>query len=132
MFSFFITTLISALSLLVVDFVVPGVDINTFPTALLAAISLGLVNTFIKPALSFLSLPITFLTLGSFSLVINGVCFWLASLWVPGFAVHGVLAIVLSPIVLSLATTFLSQYFIEKGIGCTDPNTATSTLGAKL
>ncbi len=117
MLGFFLTTLTTALSLLVVDLTVPGVDINTFAAALLAAVSIGLVNAFVKPVLSLLSLPITFVTLGLFSLVVNGVCFWLASLLVPGFAVHGWLAIVLAPIVLSLANTFLSQYFTEKGTG---------------
>ncbi len=117
MLGFFLTTLTTALSLLVVDLAIPGVDINTFLAALLAAVSIGLVNAFVKPVLSMLSLPITFVTLGSFSLVVNGVCFWLASLLVPGFAVHGWLAIVLAPIVLSLTNTFLSQYFAEKGVG---------------
>ena len=117
MLGFFLTTLTTALSLLVVDIAIPGVDINTFIAALLAAVSIGLVNALVKPVLSLLSLPITFVTLGSFSLVVNGVCFWLASLLVPGFAVHGWLAIVLAPIVLSLTNTFLSQYFAEKGVG---------------
>jgi putative membrane protein len=117
MLGLFLTTLITALSLLVVDLVIPGVSIATFPAALLAALSIGLVNSLIKPVLSVLSLPINFLTLGSFSLVINGVCFWLASLLVPGFTVHGLLAIILGPIVLSFASTLLNQYFAEKGIG---------------
>ncbi|PSB15550.1 phage holin family protein [Phormidesmis priestleyi ULC007] len=117
MLGFFLTTLTTALSLLVVDLTVPGVDINTFAAALLAAVSIGLVNAFVKPVLSLLSLPITFVTLGLFSLVVNGVCFWLASLLVPGFVVHGWLAIVLAPIVLSFANTFLSQYFTEQGAG---------------
>jgi putative membrane protein len=117
MLSFFLTTLTSALGLLVVDLVVPGVDIATFPIALLAAISIGLVNAFVKPVLSVLSLPVTFLTLGTFSLIVNGVCFWLASLFVPGFAVHGLLAIVLAPIVLSFTTTFLNKYIAETSIG---------------
>ncbi|MCY7277514.1 MAG: phage holin family protein, partial [Phormidesmis sp. CAN_BIN44] len=82
MLGFFLTTLTTALSLLIVDLTVPGVDINTFPAALLAAISIGLVNAFVKPVLSLLSLPVTFVTLGLFSLVVNGVCFWLASLLV--------------------------------------------------
>lgn len=116
MFGFFLTTLISALGLLVVDLVLPGVHIATFPAALLAAISLGLVNGSVKPVLSTLALPINFLTLGAFSLIVNGVCFWLASLLVPGFAVHGLLAIVLGPVVLSFVTTFLSNYFAEKGV----------------
>jgi putative membrane protein len=117
MFGFFLTTLITALGLLVVDLVVPGVTLATFPAALLAGVSLGLVNGSVKPVLSVLSLPINFLTLGAFSLVVNGVCFWLASLFVPGFAVHGFLAFILGPVVLSLATTFLSKYFVEKGFG---------------
>lgn len=117
MLGLFLTTLITALSLLVVDLVIPGVSIATFPAALVAAISIGIVNSFIKPVLSILSLPINFLTLGSFSLVINGVCFWLASLLVPGFTVHGLLAIILGPIILSLVSTFLNKYFAEKGIG---------------
>lgn len=117
MIGFFLTTLISALGLLVVDLVVPGVSIATFPAALLAAIAIGLVNGSIKPFLSILTLPINFLTLGAFSFVLNGVCFWLASLLVPGFAVHGFLAMILAPVVLSFTSTFLNQYFAEKGTG---------------
>jgi putative membrane protein len=119
---FFWTTLTTALGLLVVDLVVPGVDLATFPVALLAAIALGFVNGGIRPVLSLLSLPITFLTLGGFSLVVNGVCFWLASLFVPGFIVHGLLAFLLGPVVLSLATTFLNKYFVEKGTIQSLPN----------
>jgi putative membrane protein len=116
MTGFFWTTLTTALGLLAVDLVVPGVDLATFPVALLAAIALGLVNGGIRPILSLLSLPITFLTLGAFSLIVNGVCFWLASLFVPGFIVHGFLAFLLGPVVLSLATTVLNKYFAEKGL----------------
>jgi putative membrane protein len=83
MLGFFLTTLITALSLLVVDLAVPGVDIATFPAALLAAVSIGVVNGSIRPILSLLSFPINFLSLGTFSLVVNGICFWLASLLVP-------------------------------------------------
>jgi putative membrane protein len=116
MVGFFWTTLTTALGLLVVDLVLPGVTLATFPAALLAAISLGVVNGLVKPLLSLLSLPITFLTLGAFSLVVNGVCFWLASLFVSGFVVHGLLAFILGPVVLSLTTTFLNKYFAEKGL----------------
>jgi len=110
----FFTLLATALSLLVVDLTVPGVDIATFPAALIAAIAIGLVNAFIKPILSLLSLPLNFLTLGTFSLVVNGICFWLASVLVPGFGVHGILAVILGPVVLSLVSTFLNKYFAER------------------
>jgi putative membrane protein len=114
---YLVTTLATALGLLVVDLVVPGVDIASFPAALLAAVAVGLVNSAIRPVLSVLSLPINFLTLGLFSLVVNGLCFWLASLFVPGFVVSGLLAFIFGPMILSFASTFLNNYFAEKGIG---------------
>jgi putative membrane protein len=106
--------LATALSLLVIDLVVPGVDIANFPAALIAAAVLGIVNSGIKPILSLLSLPLNLVSLGGFSLVVNGVCFWLASLFVPGFAVSGLLGIILGPIVLSSVNTFLNRYFGER------------------
>jgi len=110
----FFIWLATALSLLVVDLVVPGVNIATFPAALIAALSIGLVNSSVKPILSALSLPLNFLSLGTFSVVVNGICFWLASVLVPGFYVHGLLGIILGPVVLSFVNTFISQYFAEK------------------
>jgi putative membrane protein len=117
MFGFALTTLITALSLLIVDLAVPGVTIATFPAALLAGISIGFVNAVVKPILNVLSLPVNFVTFGLFSLVVNGLCFWLASVFVPGFAVHGLLAFLLGPVVLSIASTFLNSYFSERGFG---------------
>lgn len=114
MLGYLLTTLITALSLLVVDIVVPGVTLANFPAALLAGVSIGVVNALVKPVLSLLSLPINFLTLGLFGFVVNGFCFWLASLFVPGFAVSGLLAFLLGPVVLSFASTFLNRYFAEK------------------
>lgn len=118
----------TALSLLIVDLIVPGVDINSFVAAMLAGVSIGLVNGLIRPVLAFLSLPITILTLGLFSLVVNGICFWLASVLVPGFAVRGIVAILLGPIVLSLVSTLLNKYFAEKGFGILGGGTASTTL----
>lgn len=109
-----LTVLATALSLLIIDLVVPGVNIATFPAALIAAVAIGLVNFGVKPILSLLSLPLNFLTLGGFSLVVNGLCFWLASLLVPGFTASGLVAIILGPVVLSFVNTFLSRYFVEK------------------
>lgn len=117
MTGFLLTTLITALSLLVADLIVPGVGISNFAAAIFAGVSLGLVNGFIKPFLTILSLPVTVLTLGLFALVVNGFCFWLASALVPGFTVHGPLAFIFGPIVLSAVSTLLSSYFADKGMG---------------
>lgn len=114
MLGFFFTTLATALSLLVVDLIIPGVDLINFPAAIIAAVSIGLVNSFIKPIISTLSLPLNFVSLGLFSLVVNGICFWLASVLVPGFYVSGILAFILGPVLLSFVNTFLSKYFAEK------------------
>ncbi|MEA5509395.1 phage holin family protein [Crocosphaera sp. UHCC 0190] len=114
---YLVTTLATALGLLIVDLVVPGVDIATFTAALLAGVAIGVVNSVIRPVLSTLSLPINFVTLGLFSFVVNGCCFWLASLLVPGFVVNGLLAFIFGPVILSFASTFLNNYFAEKKIG---------------
>jgi putative membrane protein len=114
---FFVTTIATALGLLVVDLVVPGVNIANFPVAMLAAVAVGAVNAVIRPILSVLSLPINFLTLGLFSFVVNGFCFWLASIFVPGFLVVGPLAFIFGPVVLSFTSTFLNHYFAEKKLG---------------
>jgi putative membrane protein len=123
MWGYFFIALATALSLLIVDLVVPGVNIANFPSALIAAMIIGLVNSAIKPTLTILSLPLTYLTLGGFSLILNGICFWLASVLAPGFEVRGLIAFILGPIVLSLVNTFLSKYFAEKGFQFQDTHT---------
>jgi putative membrane protein len=120
MLGYFFIVLATALSLLIVDIVVPGVDIANFPSALIAAVVIGLINSGIKPMINILSLPLTYLTLGGFSLIVNGICFWLASVLVPGFQVQGFIAFIIGPVILSLANTFLSKYFAEKGFQLQD------------
>ncbi len=109
-----LTLLATALSLLVVDIIFPGVNLANFPAAMVAALVIGAVNSGVRPVLSILSLPINLLTLGAFTLVINGLCFWLASLFVPGFQVYGLLAFLIAPVVLSFVNTFIGNYFAEK------------------
>ncbi len=114
MIGFLLTTLATALSLLVVDLAVPGVDLANFPAAIVAALAIGLINSTVKPILSTLSLPLNFLTIGLFSFVINGLCFWLAAVLVPGFYVNGLLGFFLGPVILSFVNTLLSKYFAER------------------
>ncbi|MSR85648.1 phage holin family protein [Candidatus Uhrbacteria bacterium] len=80
---------LNALAVLAVTYLIPGVMVKDFPHAFLAAIVLGLVNALIRPILELLTLPITILTLGLFTLIINALMFWLASSFVPGFTVQG-------------------------------------------
>ncbi len=84
---------INALCLLALPYLIPAVKISGlgsfagFRTALLAALVLGLLNAIIRPILFILTLPITLLTLGLFTLVLNGLMFWLATRLIDGFEV---------------------------------------------
>ncbi|MDJ0687620.1 MAG: phage holin family protein [Xenococcaceae cyanobacterium MO_188.B32] len=109
-----LTILATALSLLVVDIIFPGVDLANFPAALIAAVAIGIVNAGVRPIIALLSLPLNILSLGAFSLVVNGFCFWLASVFVPGFRVAGLLSFLLAPVLLSFVNTFLNNYLGER------------------
>ena len=81
--------LINAVALVAVAYLVPGITVDTFVTALVAALILGLLNTFIRPLLVLFTLPATILTLGLFIFVINGLVFWFVGSYVSGFVVAG-------------------------------------------
>ncbi len=116
MLLYLLSVLATALSLMLLDAIFAGVVLANFPAAMVAAVAIGLVNGIIKPVLFILSLPITILTLGLFSLVVNGICFWLASVVTPGFQVHGFWAFIVGPIVLSIASTTLNNFFVNQAI----------------
>jgi len=81
--------LLNAVALLVVAYVLPGITVASFGSALVAALVLGLLNTLVKPVLVLLTLPITILTLGLFLLVLNALVFWFAGSVLNGFKVNG-------------------------------------------
>jgi len=81
--------LINALALLALPYLVPSVQVESFFTALIAALLLGLVNTLIRPLIVLLTLPVTVLTLGLFVFVINALLFWFVASFVKGFYVAG-------------------------------------------
>ncbi len=90
---------LNALALIAVANFVPGIHVDGFTAALIAAFFLGLVNTLIRPLLLLLTLPVTFITLGLFIFVINGLLFWFVGSVLRDFVVdsfwHGVLGAVL-------------------------------------
>jgi putative membrane protein len=81
--------LINALALMAVAYLLPGITVASFVTALVAALVLGLVNAVIRPILILLTLPATLLTLGLFIFVINGLLFWFVGSFISGFVVSG-------------------------------------------
>lgn len=104
-----IALVLNAAALMLTAYVVPGFKVENFTTAVLAAIVLGVVNTFIKPILGFISLPITILTLGLFAFVINAVVLFIVSAVVPGLTIDGWVPAILGAIVLSVVSTVLSS-----------------------
>lgn len=104
--------LINTLALVAVAYLVPSIEVSSFGAALVAALVLGLVNTFIRPILVLLTLPATLLTLGLFIFVINGLLFWWVGSFVRGFVVMGFWAGVGGAIVYSIAAWLLSHLLL--------------------
>jgi len=94
--------LIMTASVMIAAYVIPGVTVRSFFSALWVALFLGIVNMLLKPFLILITLPINILTLGLFTFVINGVIILLASSIVKGFQVSGFWIAVLFSIVLSI------------------------------
>lgn len=96
--------LLSVVAILISAYIIPGVTV-TILGAVIAAVILGVLNLFLKPVLHIISLPVTILTLGLFSLVINAFIVWIAAKMVPGFQVEGFFAALIFSILLSLIST---------------------------
>ena len=109
-----ITWLINAAALFALPYVMTSVRIESFTTALFAALVLGLVNTLIRPILVLLTLPVTLLTLGLFILVINGLLFWAVANFVKGFYVAGFWPAVGAAILYSIISWLLSSLILDK------------------
>jgi putative membrane protein len=94
--------LIYTCAVLLTAWLLPGVTIDKFTTALMVAIALAIINTFLRPVLIFLTIPVTVVTLGFFLLVINALIIILISKIVPGFTVDGFWWALLFSVILSI------------------------------
>ena len=103
---------VNAVLLMLIPYVVPGIEMKNFGTALVAALVLAFVNALIKPILILLTLPINLLTLGLFILVINGLMFWLVSAIVKGFYISGFWPAFFAALVFSIFSLVLN-YFLD-------------------
>ena len=100
---------ITVITLLLLPEVIPGIVASDFYSAFIAAIILGIVNITLRPILFLLTLPITILTLGLFSFVVNAFLFWFVSTFIEGFTVDGLLPALLGATILSLVNWFFSR-----------------------
>ncbi|MFA7300307.1 MAG: phage holin family protein [Sideroxydans sp.] len=99
---------LNSLALFAVASLVPGIQVDGFFAAFVAALVLGLVNTIIRPIFLVLTLPVTVVTLGLFIFVINGLLFWFAGSILRGFVVDGFWYGVLGAVVYSIFSWALS------------------------
>jgi len=104
MIEILITWLIVTLAILLAAYIIPGVVVRDFTSALVAAAVLSLLNVLVKPVLVFLTLPITIITLGLFLLVLNALMFMLCAAIVPGFRVSSFWSALLGAFVVSVVS----------------------------
>jgi putative membrane protein len=101
---FVVRVIFGALGLWVASKLVPGIYVRDTTVLILAALLLGVVNAFVRPVVTILTLPLTILTLGLFLLIVNAAMIGLVSIFVHGFEVHGVMAGVLAAIVTGISS----------------------------
>ncbi|NLR93532.1 MULTISPECIES: phage holin family protein [Flammeovirga] len=87
------------------------VSVTNYGTAIWAALAIGVLNAFVKPILTLLTLPITVFTLGLFLLVINALMFYWAGSWVDGFSTGGLGTSFVFSLFYSTVLTFLDSLF---------------------
>jgi putative membrane protein len=97
--------------------IVSGVSVDNWVTVFVAALVLGLLNAFLRPVLILLTLPVTLLTLGLFTLVINAFLFYLAAHLVRGFHVAGFWQAFVAALVFSGVSFLLNVFIGSSGTG---------------
>ena len=108
---FIFRLLINMVAILIIAYFLPQfIQVENWIAALVAAFVLGVVNTFIRPLLVLLTLPLTVVTFGIFLLVINGLLLWLVSAIVRGFYVNGFLGALIGAVLISIVSWILSKF----------------------
>jgi putative membrane protein len=110
---FILKMLVATIAVFVSAYIIPGVSVDTYITCLIVAVVLGFLNSFVKPILVILTLPVTILTLGIFYLLINALMVIITASLVKGFQVESIIAALLFGISVSVINSFLNT-FIDK------------------
>ncbi|MEX0652004.1 MAG: phage holin family protein [Candidatus Paceibacterota bacterium] len=102
--------LLTVLALLLVSNYVPGITVSSFYIALIVAVVLGVVSVILKPILIILTLPITLVTLGLFTFVINAGLFWFVSTFIDGFTVDGFIPAFIGALIVALVHSLAEKF----------------------
>ncbi len=109
MLNFLVKYVLFAVSIMFTAWIIPGISIDGFLSASIACIVIALVNIFIRPLIEFISIPVNFLTLGLFSLVINALLLMLVGKLTPGFEIEGFLSALFASIVLAILAGIIEK-----------------------
>ena len=102
-------------SIMAASYVISGIHVAGFLSAFFAAAILGFLNAFLRPLLIILTLPITILTLGLFTFVINALMLKLVSGMIPGFYVHGFWSAIFGSLLISIINALLTSFVSDRG-----------------
>lgn len=111
--NYILKILLTAVAVLVIAYLLPGVDVDDYGTAIWVAFIVGILFSILKPLLVILTLPVTIVTLGLFLFIINAALILLANHWIDGFSVSGFWTALLFSILLSFFESVLHK-LIEK------------------
>jgi putative membrane protein len=104
MIRFILHALATAVGFWIASKIVPHVHVSTTVALIEGGLVLGVMNALVRPILVILTLPLTVITLGLFLLVINAITVWLVTLFIHGIQIHGLVALILTVIVLGLTS----------------------------
>jgi putative membrane protein len=97
------------LALLLAEYLVSGISVETWKPLVVAAVALGVVNALLRPIIVLVTLPLSFITLGLFLLVINGFLFWLVAQYIEGFYVADFWSALLGALIVSIVSSAAHQ-----------------------
>ena len=112
--AFIIKVIIAAVALWLADWLIAGIEADGWVTLLLAGLLLGLVNAFVRPVVTILTLPVTILTLGLFLLVVNAAMIGLVGWLLPGLTVAGFWPAIFAAIVTGVVS-WVGQALLREG-----------------
>ena len=106
----FIRIIVTMFSLVLVDKLIPGIEITGMYAAFIAALLLGILNALVRPVLIVLTLPVTILSLGFFIFIINAGIFLAVASWVDGFYVSGFWAAFFGSVLVSIVSSIVHRF----------------------
>lgn len=104
-----VTWIANSVAIYFVAYLLEGVSVASWRDAFLAGAVLSLINAIVKPIVVLLTLPITVLTLGVFYFFVTAFCLWLASVFVPGFMLKGLLNTIVAAVLISLCSAVIAS-----------------------